>query len=131
MKEIIIVFIDNSISTLQLFKDYFYDLNSNKMFFTSAKEFLTWKNKEKTDCRLIIISDYNMADINGVELLKQIDFPVMAKILLSNITNSKQIAEVLRNGHIDEYLQKDETDSFSRLEVILKKYLSDSFIYRK
>ena len=128
MKENIVIFIDNNVSTLQLLKDYFYDLNANKIFFASAKEFFIWKNKNMIGYKLIIISDYNMADINGVDLLKKLDFPVTAKILLSNITNSEQISEALKKGYIDEYLQKDETDSFARLEVMLNKYLSDSFI---
>lgn len=128
MKENIVIFIDNNVSTLQLLKDYFYDLNANKIFFASAKEFFIWKDKNMIGYKLIIISDYNMADINGVDLLKKLDFPVTAKILLSNITNSEQISEALKKGYIDEYLQKDETDSFARLEVMLNKYLSDSFI---
>lgn len=128
MKENIVIFIDNNVSTLQLLKDYFYDLNANKIFFASAKEFFIWKNKNMIGYKLIIISDYNMADINGVDLLRKLDFPVTAKILLSNITNSEQISEALKKGYIDEYLQKDETDSFARLEVMLNKYLSDSFI---
>lgn len=128
MKENIVIFIDNNVSTLQLLKDYFYDLNANKIFFASAKEFFIWKDKNMIGYKLIIISDYNMADVNGVDLLKKLDFPVTAKILLSNITNSEQISEALKKGYIDEYLQKDETDSFARLEVMLNKYLSDSFI---
>ena len=128
MKENIVIFIDNNVSTLQLLKDYFYDLNANKIFFASAKEFFIWKDKNMIGYKLIIISDYNTADVNGVDLLKKLDFPVTAKILLSNITNSEQISEALKKGYIDEYLQKDETDSFARLEVMLNKYLSDSFI---
>ena len=80
-----------------------------EQFFTSAKEFFIWKNNNKIDCRFIIISDYNMSDINGLELFQKIDFHVNAKILLSNTTYSKEISDALKNRDIDGtvmYLEK-------------------------
>ena len=69
-----------------------------------------------------------MSDINGLELFQKIDFHVNAKILLSNTTYSKEISDALKNRDIDEYLQKDDTNSFEKLENIINKYLLSSFI---
>lgn len=128
MKKNVVIFIDNNALTLQLFEDYFYDLNTKKIFFTSAKKFFIWKNNNKIDYRFIIISDYNMSDINGLELFQKIDFHVDAKVLLSNTTYSKEISNALKNRDIDEFLQKDDTNSFEKLENIINKYLLNSFI---
>lgn len=123
MKDSIIIFIDNNSSTLQLLKGYFYDLKEKKLYFSSAVEFFLWVGKNKIRYKFIIISDYDMPDINGLELFKELDLDGGIRILLSNINDSKEISVALDKGEVDEYLQKDETNSLEKLEFIIKKYI--------
>ena len=64
-----------------------------------------------------------MSDINGLELFKKLSLDECIRIILSNITKSQDISAALKEGEIDEYLQKDETDSLEKLEFIIKKYI--------
>ena len=123
MKDSIIIFIDNNISTLQLLKGYFYDLKEKKLYFSSTNEFFLWVKKNKLKYKFIIIADYDMSDINGLELFKKLSLDECIRIILSNITKSQDISAALKKGEIDEYLQKDETDSLEKLEFIIKKYI--------
>jgi len=123
MKDEIIIFIDNNSSTLQLLKDYFYDLEKKKLFFSSTKEFFSWVEKNKTKYKFMIISDYEMYDVNGLVLFQKLNLDKCVKILLSNTANSNEISSAIRKGEIDEYLQKDETGSLEKLEILIKKYL--------
>lgn len=123
MKEKVIIFIDNNENTLRLLKDYFDDLENKKFYFISTKKILSWVKENKSLYSFIIVSDYDMFDLSGLELLRRLDCNVFAKILLTNITNSNAISEAIRSGEVNEYIQKDEIDSLEKLEIILKKYL--------
>ncbi len=123
MKNNIIIFIDNNDSTLRLLKDYFYDLKEKKLYFSSTKEFFLWVGGNKVKYKFIIISDYEMHDVNGLALFQKLNLEKCIRILLSNTTNSHEISSAIKKREIDAYLQKDETDSLEKLEMIIKKYL--------
>ena len=64
-----------------------------------------------------------MHDVNGLALFQKLNLEKCIRILLSNTTNSHEISSAIKKREIDAYLQKDETDSLEKLEMIIKKYL--------
>lgn len=83
-----------------------YDLN-----FSNVKKFVD-NNSNKHG---IVISDYEMPSINGIDLLHKFnDFDVV-KVLLTNVFTIEEAVNALNNGTIDFYLPKDHIHDISEI----------------
>lgn len=67
----------------------------------------------------VIVVDFSMPHLNGLDLCAQITNPNTKKILLTGVANEKQAIHALNSDLIDFYVGKNEDDILSRLESII------------
>ncbi len=77
----------------------------------------------------ILVIDYSMPHLNGLELCAQLSNPNTKKILLTGVANEKQAISALNSELIDFYIDKNEHDLSGRLNTIIgtinKRYFND------
>ena len=125
MKNVTLIFIDNNKTTLNLLQEYFshFKTNIKKLYFNSPQDFKNWLKKRRDNRRLIIIVDYVMPEMTGVELLKEIQEKAFVCVLLTGITKNKQIAEALQKGIVHYHVNKDSVNFLGELEDIIEQGL--------
>ncbi len=69
----------------------------------------------------ILIADYSMPNINGIELLTKYYYATLRKILLTNVFTMEEAIDALHKKHINYYLPKERTAIL--LEVIKEQQL--------
>lgn len=67
----------------------------------------------------VIVVDYAMPNMNGIEFCEAIDDLPCKKILFSREASQDIAIDALKRGLIDHYLKKNERHSLDRLEVII------------
>ncbi|PCK03462.1 MAG: hypothetical protein COA42_20945 [Alteromonadaceae bacterium] len=79
----------------------------------------------------ILIADYSMPGMNGLDLCSQISNPNIKKILLTGVANERQAINALNTDIIDFYIDKSDQDLTKRLDMIIsnlkKRYFLDQF----
>ena len=115
-----IMFIDNDEHVRDSLKFFFDSTQMNFLIFKSAAEALNSLKYQKID---IVISDYFLPDMNGVEFLNQvaIDNPGIIRILMTTIVNDDLKLEVLKAG-IDRFIEKPLT--IASLDIIINELKS-------
>lgn len=69
----------------------------------------------------VVIVDYDMPDMNGIEFCKQIRNKAIKKILLTGVADEKLAIESFNKGVIDKFIQKSD---YQGIEYI-NKYISE------
>jgi CheY-like chemotaxis protein len=84
----------------------------------------------------IVVVDYDMPHMSGLEVCQQLTDRHVKKILLTGVADEKIAVKALNRNIIDYYIQKHETDIFSDLKQTIEnlqqqyfRELSDSFAY--
>ncbi len=67
----------------------------------------------------VVIVDFSMPNLNGLDLCSQITSPNCKKVLLTGVANEKQAIHALNSDLIDFYIGKNEEDLSNRLNAIV------------
>ena len=102
-----IMFIDNDEHVRDSLKVFFDSSQMDFLIFKSASEGLNSLKYQKID---MVISDYFLPDMNGVEFLNQVakNNPGITRILMATIVNDELKLEILKAG-IDRFIEKPLT----------------------
>lgn len=76
----------------------------------------------------VLIVDFSMPNLNGLDLCSQITHPSSKKVLLTGVANEKQAIHALNAELIDFYIDKSEEDLAGRLESIVSTLNSRYFM---
>lgn len=69
----------------------------------------------------VVIVDYRMPSINGLELCEKINKPETRKVLLTGVFESSDAINALNDGIITAYLNKNDTHLSEKLNTIIQK----------
>ncbi len=67
----------------------------------------------------VVVVDFSMPNLNGLDLSAQLTSPNCKKILLTGVANEKQAIHALNSDLIDFYIGKNEEELANRLEAIV------------
>lgn len=76
----------------------------------------------------IAIIDYDMPEMNGLEVCKKIHHPEIKKILLTGKADEKLAVEAFNAGLIDQFIQKGNTDVDKQLNKAIDKLQLEYFM---
>ena len=76
----------------------------------------------------VIVVDFSMPQLNGLDLCSQISNPNSKKVLLTGVANEKQAIHALNTDLIDFYVGKNEEDVVTRLASIVSTLNSRYFM---
>lgn len=106
MEKVFVLLVDDEPAFLQAMKDYLDDTSGFAIECTSSPEKAL--EKIKTDRYHVVVSDYSMPEMNGVELLKSIrTYTQLPFILLTGMDDRQIIDDAIMND-VDFYLEKGE-----------------------
>ncbi len=90
-------------------------------------------NHTNQDDISVIFIDYNMPDINGINLLDKISHLPVKRVLITGISDDQIAIDAFNSGLIDAYLRKDDPDFVSKFQTLTKelvwKYFTDLCIF--
>ena len=115
-----IMFVDNDDHVRDSLKVFFDSTQMNFLIFKSASEGLNSLKYQKID---MVISDYFLPDMNGVEFLNQVAIgnPGIIRILMATIVNDELKLDILKSG-IDRFIEKPLT--VASLDTIINELKS-------
>lgn len=90
------------------------DINIDKI----KKLMLNSNNNANNDISVLLI-DYHMPEINGIEFLSKITHLPMKKILITGDNDYKVAVDAFNNGIIDAYLRKDDPNFIDKVETMI------------
>jgi signal transduction histidine kinase len=104
MKKYNILYVDDEISNLRIFKDSFRR-KFNVFTAPSAKEGLEILEKEEID---LVLSDQRMPEMTGVEFLEQSfnKYPKINRILVTGYSDIGAVESAINNARVFQYVQK-------------------------
>ena len=104
-----ILLVDDSQNVLSALKRTFRPENYELFFALSATEALDILKKETID---LIISDENMPEVSGTDLLKLVraKYPSMIRIMLTGLVDFETVKNAINKGEIYKYLNKPWDD---------------------
>lgn len=73
----------------------------------------------------VIIVDYNMADMNGIELCRKLNFLPSKKILLTGDGCEKLPTDALNEGQINCFIRKDSLTLPEDIDFHLKRFITE------
>lgn len=129
-----ILIVDDEKNILLAFKRSFFDLPFNIFTANSAKEALNIMENNDID---IVISDYKMPKMNGLELLKKIKkkHPEAFRIILSGFIKKSIMIKSITTGNAINYITKpwDDNDLKKLLQHLLeiKNLINDKSLLKK
>lgn len=127
MRQYKILLVDDSENILKALKRIFKDEGYKIFTACSAKDALEILGKEEID---LIMSDQNMPEISGIDLLKlvRIKFPKVIRIMLTGLTDFEVAKEAINKGEIYRFFNKpcDDFELLLSVKYALKhKYLEE------
>lgn len=76
-------------------------------------------NKQRFDIPAVLVVDYAMPQMNGVELCEVLQHIPCKKILLTGQADEKVAVDAFNNKLIDQYIKKNDPIAFNRLELAI------------
>ncbi|WP_300458885.1 response regulator [Desulfobacula sp.] len=115
-----IMFVDDDDHVRDSLKVFFDSTQMKILIFKSASEGLNSLKYQKID---MVISDYFLPDMNGVEFLNQVAIgnPDIIRILMATIVNDELKLDILKAG-IDRFIEKPLT--VASLDTIINELKS-------
>lgn len=78
----------------------------------------------------VMVMDYNMPDMTGIELCRELKSTSMKKILLTGEVTHERAVSAFNEGIIDRFIRKDSptliTELMQYLDVLIQDYFKDS-----
>ncbi len=65
-------------------------------------------NTERTKRLSVVISDYHMPQINGLQLCTEIKSPSLKKVLLTSVASDYMAVSAFNDGTIDQFIEKGQ-----------------------
>jgi len=106
-----IMFVDDEPNVLRSLRRLFMDEGGYELFFAnSGSEGLQLLEDEPDVC--VVVSDYRMPEMNGVEFLSQVHArkPDTIRIVLSGYADTASVVEAINIGHIYRFIPKPWND---------------------
>lgn len=75
----------------------------------------------------VVVVDYRMPSINGLELCSKIQKPEIRKVLLTGVFDTSEAINALNDGIISAYLNKNDTDLSEKINSIIHKQQDNYF----
>lgn len=85
-------------------------------------------NEKRFEEISVVVVDYDMPSMNGIEFCKRIKDPYIKKILLTGVANEEDAIDAFNEGLIDGYIKKQDISSFRKLDQLIKKCQWQYFI---
>ena len=111
-----LLLVDDSLNMLKSLKRTFKDENYTVFTAENAVEAMKVLESEKVD---LVISDYSMPDISGIEFLKRVRvrYPDVIRIMLTGVTDFQVAKDAINQGEIYRYFNKPYDDFEIKLSV--------------
>ncbi len=124
-----ILCVDDEKNVLRALKRVFLDCDYEIITAESGSEGLEILNQ--TDTVQIVISDYRMPQMSGVEFLQEVyrNWPDTLRIVLSGFADMSVIMDAINEGHIYQFIQKPWDDD--KLKATISKALDHYFMQQK
>jgi len=112
------MFIDNDEHVRDSLKVFFDSSHMDFLIFKSAAEGLNSLKYQEVD---LVVSDYFLPDMNGIEFLNQVakKNPAITRVLMATIVNDDLKLKIRRAG-IDQFIEKPLT--MSALDTIMNEF---------
>lgn len=114
-KQSTIVFIDDSESFLESIELFFSDRFRLKTF-TNPLHALEYINKNTEEIVSVVVTDYSMPMMNGVDLSSHIEDTALHTILLTGEATLSIVVDGFNKGQISKYIQKTDAGFIEKLE---------------
>ncbi|MBZ0157354.1 MAG: response regulator [Alphaproteobacteria bacterium] len=127
-EEIRILCVDDEPNVLNSLRRLFLDDDYTILTAASGQEGLGLLEREPVH---LVISDYRMPGMNGVEFLKEVcrEWPDTVRIVLSGYADTASIVSAINEGQIYKFIPKPWNDD--ELKVTVSNALERYFLYRK
>lgn len=126
-KQSTIVFIDDSPSFLESIELYFCHHFSLKTF-TNPLEALDFINNNTEVIVSVVVTDYSMPQMNGVDLSGHIQDKGVSTILLTGEATLNIVVDGFNKGFISKYIQKTDVELVEKLEAEIKNLEYQYFV---
>lgn len=113
-----ILFVDDELNVLKALRRLFIDEDRYEVFIAeSANEGLKILEREEGVC--VIVSDYRMPEMNGVEFLRTVHerWPQTMRIVLSGYADTASVVEAINIGHIYKFVPKPWNDDELKVNI--------------
>lgn len=128
-EKIKILCVDDEVNVLRSLKRLFRNPDHEILTAESGQEGLARLKEE--DCIQIVISDYRMPEMNGVDFLKEVceHWPDTVRIVLSGYADIPAIVGAINEGQIYKFMAKPWNDD--ELKVMISIALERYFMHQK
>jgi len=127
-EEIKILCVDDEQNVLNSLKRLFFDSDYTIFSATSGQEGLKVLEQENVQ---VVISDYRMPNMNGVEFLKEVckHWSQTVRIVLSGYADTTSVVEAINEGQIYKFVPKPWNDD--ELKVTIANAVERYFLVKK
>lgn len=126
-KQSTVVFIDDASDFLSSIELFFGDKFRIKTF-TNPVEALEFINKNTEELVSVVVTDYSMPQMNGVDLSSHIEDKALNTILLTGEATLNIVVDGFNKGLISKYIQKSDADFIDKLEIEIARLEDQYFI---
>ncbi len=102
--------------------------DKNKDFFRHIKSKQNEKNR--SDDLSVVVVDYDMPNLNGVDFCSQLQDSSISKVLLTGRATHKQVVKAFNNNIIDYYIEKQDDNLLSTVRDIVRD-MQKSYFQRR
>ncbi|MCD6525683.1 MAG: response regulator [Desulfuromonas sp.] len=113
-----ILFVDDEPNVLRALRRLFMDEDNYELLMAeSGADGLQVLEQEQGVC--VVVSDYRMPGMNGVEFLSQVhdQWPKTVRIVLSGYADTASVVEAINIGHIYKFIPKPWNDDELRVDI--------------
>jgi two-component system, NtrC family, sensor kinase len=128
MSDCTVLVVDDEVNVQKSLRRLFLDTDYKVLVANSGLEGLAYLDKEPVH---LVISDYRMPEMNGVEFLAKVkaEHPDTVRIILSGFADVEAVVDAINQGAIYKFLAKPWNDQ--ELLSTVKRALEHSFLQRE
>lgn len=118
-------FLTDNIFFLENQESYEWGTQSFSLNFSNIKNIAL--NSQRFDQVSVVIADYNMPNMDGLELLKNIHSTHITKILLTGEANEATAIEAFNDGIIHKYIRKQDSNLIAKIKMAIAESQKKAF----